>query len=172
MCQAFSRLFRRGWLPLSFLRGKELVVLGLGGLLVVWALGLGATLWNLPSQPHGQPLGNPSKFLPADLPSGRPPLLSIAWEVCHRSSLSSTLPHNQGEVIREGSCQNLEMPQKADAPVQYGFSYLPSIVRITPGSVHLVLSCCNVCPRLSTRHPRLYLYRSSVLALQDSLGRM
>ena len=28
-----------GWLHLSFLRGKKLVVLGLGGLLVVWALG-------------------------------------------------------------------------------------------------------------------------------------
>ena len=31
--------FRRGWLPLSFLKGKKLVVLDLGGLLVVLVLG-------------------------------------------------------------------------------------------------------------------------------------
>ena len=39
MCQAHSRLFQEGLVTLSFLRGKKLVVLGLGEPSVVWVLG-------------------------------------------------------------------------------------------------------------------------------------
>ena len=38
-----------------------------------------------------------SKFLPADPPSGRPPLLSVAWEVSHRSGLSFNSATQSGE---------------------------------------------------------------------------
>ena len=48
-----------------------------------------------------QPLGNLNKFLPADPPSGRLPLLSVTLGACHKSSPSLTLPLDQGESIWE-----------------------------------------------------------------------
>ena len=100
MHQMHSGLFfGMGWLPLSFLRGKKLVALGLGGVSVAW--GPRATTWSLPSWLLGQPLGSLIKPLPADQPSGRLPSLSVAWEACHKSGLSSTLPLNWGESSQE-----------------------------------------------------------------------
>ena len=88
--------FKSGWLPLSFLRGKKLVVLGLGGHQQFGFWSFGATLSNLPSQAPWQPLGNLSMFSLVDLPSGRLPLLLITWKVCHRNDPSSAPPHNLG----------------------------------------------------------------------------
>ena len=70
--------FKSGWLLLSFLKGKKLVVLGLGGHQQLGFWNFGATLSNLPSQPPWWPLGNLNMFSPVDPPSGRLPLLSIA----------------------------------------------------------------------------------------------
>ena len=36
LCHTYSRFLKGGWLPLSFLRGKKLLVLGLDELLAVW----------------------------------------------------------------------------------------------------------------------------------------
>ena len=89
--------FKSGWLPLSFPKGKKLVVLGLGGhqQFGFWCLGI--TLLNLPSQPPWQPLGNLSMFSCVDPPSGRLTSLSITWELCHGSDPSSDPPLNLGE---------------------------------------------------------------------------
>ena len=110
---------------------------------------------------------------PVDPPLGRLPSLSIAWEVCHKSNLSSTLPYNLG-----GNGQGRKQLKPGDAlkgkcPSPALFPYLPSIIGIAPGSAHQVLShCYSIHPRLPTHHPRLYLYWSSVLTLWDSLARI
>ena len=135
--------------------------------------GLGATPWSLPSQPLRQPLGSQNKSLLAGLPSDRPPLLLVAWGVCHKSSLSLTLPLDQGE-----SSQERKQPEPGDVlkgrcPSLIQFLCLPSIIGIAPGSVHPMLShYYNACPRFSTHHPRLYLYQSSALTHQGSLARI
>ena len=166
-------LFRSGWLPLSFLRGKKLVVLGLGGPSAVWVLEPWGNSIESSSQPPRWPLGSLNMFSPADPPLGSLPSLSITWEVCHRSILSLTLPHDLGEhsqgrkQLKPGDALKGQMPQSTLFP------YLPSIIGIAPGSAHQALSCCySVHPRLSTHCPRLYPYQSSVLTLQDSLARI
>ena len=130
-------------------------------------------LYSLLSWPPRWPLGSLHKFLPANPPSGRLPLLSITWEVCHKSSLPLTLPLNQGEsdqgrkLLKPGDASKDRCP----SPIQ--FPYLTSVLGIAPGSVCLMLSrCCNVHPRLSTHHPRLYLYLSSTLTCQDNLAKI
>ena len=124
--------------------------MGFEALSVVWAL---------------RPLGSSieSSFFPADLPSGRPPLLLHAWGVCHKSGLSLTLLLNQGEngqgrkqlkpgdVLRDGHPN----PKQSLCP--------PSLTSITPGLVHPMPShYYNVHPRLSTHHPALHPYQSSI----------
>ena len=56
-----------------------------------------AAPWNLLSPLPGHPLGSQSKSLPVGPPSGRPPLLSVAWGAYHKSGLSLTLLLNQGK---------------------------------------------------------------------------
>ena len=110
---------------------------------------------------------------PADTPLGRLASLSITWEVCCRSDLSSTLPHDLGgndwgrKWLKPGDAL------KGKCPSLRLFLYPPFIIGIAPGSVHQVLShCYSVGPRLSTHHPRLYPYWSSILTLWDSLARI
>ena len=109
-------------------------------------------------------------FSPADPPYGRLPLHLITWEVSHRSGFSSTLPHNLGENdqgrkwLKPGDA----LKGKCCSPTL--FPYPSSIIGIAPGSAHQALShCYSVHPRLPTHLPGLYLYQSSILALQDSL---
>ena len=112
-------------------------------------------------------------FSPVDLPSSRLPSLLIAWEVCHRSGLSSTLPHNLGENNQGRKWLKPGDALKGKCPSPTLFPNLPSIIGIVPGSVHQVLlHCYNVHPRLSTYRPRLHPYQSSILALQDILARI
>ena len=89
--------FKSGWLPLSFLKGKKLVVLGLGGHQQFGFWSFEATLIESSFSASWWPLGNLNMFSPVDPPSGRLPLLSITWEVCCRIDPSSALPHNLGE---------------------------------------------------------------------------
>ena len=110
---------------------------------------------------------------PVGLPLGRLPLLLITWEVCHRSDPSSTLPHNLGENGQGRKQLKLVNALKGKCPSPTWFPYLPSIIGIAPDSVHQALShCYSVHPKLSTHHPRLYLYQSSILTLQDNLARI
>ena len=102
--------FWSGWLPLSFLGGKKLVVLGLGGHQQFGFWSLRATLSNLPFQPPWQPLDSPSMSSPVDPPSGRLPLLLTVWEVCHKSDPSSTLLPDLGESNQGRKQLNLKMP--------------------------------------------------------------
>ena len=163
--------FESGWLPLSFLKGKKLVVLGLGGHQQFGFWSFGATLLNLPSQPPWWPLGNLSMFSPVDLPSGRLPLLSIAWEVHHRSNPSSALPLNLGENGQGRKLLKLVNALRGECPSPTQFPYQPYVIGIVPDSAHQVLShCCSVHPKSSTHCPRLYPYQSSVPTLQDSLA--
>ena len=162
-----------GWLPMSFLKGKKLVVFGLGGLSVVLVLGPWGNSIESSFSASWVALGNLSKFLPADPPSGRLPSLSIAWEVCHKSDLPLTLPLNQGESNQGSKPLKPGDALKDGCPKPIQFPYLPSIVGIAPGSVCLMLShCCNVHPRLTTHHPRLYPYWSSTLTCQDNLAKI
>ena len=174
-CAKCTAGFFQEWLvTLRFPQGQETGSPQFGGTissLGFW--GLRATLSNLPSQPPWQPLGSLSMSSPADLPSGRLPLLLITGEVCHRSNLSSTPPHNLGENnqgrkwLKPGDALKGKCPSLTPSP------YLPFVIRIAPGSAHQVLSCCyNVHPRLSTHHPRLYPYQSSISTLWDSLARL
>ena len=93
-------LFWSGWLPLHFLRWKKLVVLGSGGHQQFGFWNPGATLLNLLSEVPWWPLGSLHMSSPADLPSGRLPLLLIIWVVHHRSDPSSMIC---GKAIREES---------------------------------------------------------------------
>ena len=121
----------------------------------------------------GWPLGSLNKSLPADLPSGRLPLLLVTWGSHHKSSPSVTLPLNQGE-----SGQGRKQPEPGDvskdghySPIQ--FLCLPSVVGIAPDSVCSTLSYYyNVLPGLSTHHPKLYPYWSSALTHQGSLAKI
>ena len=91
MSQTHCWPFGGGLVALEFLQGEET------GSSQFWSivsrLGSRASgqLNRIFSPLPGQPLGNQITFLPADLPSGRPPLLLSTWEVCHRSGLSLTL---------------------------------------------------------------------------------
>ena len=102
--------FESGWLPLSFLKGKKLVVLGLGGHQQFGFWSFEVTLSSLPSQSPWWPLGSPNMFSPVDPPSGRLPSLLIAWEVNHKSNPSSAPPHNLGE---NGQGRKLLIPVNA-----------------------------------------------------------
>ena len=165
--------FGSSWLPLSFLRGKKLVVLGLGDHQQFGFWSFGATLLNLPSQPPWQPLDNLSMSSPVDPLSGRLPSLLIAWEVCHRSNPSSTLPHNLGGNGQGRKKLQLVNALKGEHPSLTWFLCLPSIIGIAPDSAHqALLHCYSVHPRLSTHRPRLYPYQSSAPTLQDSLARI
>ena len=165
--------FGSGWLPLSFLRGKKLVVLGLGDHQQFGFWSFEATLSNLPSQPPWWPLGSLSMSSPVGPPLGRLPSLLITWEVCRRSDPSSTLPHDLGENSQGRKRLKLVNTLKGECPSPTWFPCLPSIIGIAPDSLHQVLShCYSVHPRLSTHHPRLYPYQSSILTLQDSLARI
>ena len=171
MCRMHSRLYRDGLVALEFSQGEETGSPWFGrsiGCLNPGALG----------QLHGVlllrwPLGSLNKSLPADLPSGWLPLLSVAWEDHHKSDLSLTLPLNWGESI----CKR-KQPIPGDVlrdrhPSLIQFLCLPSIVGIAPDSVHPMLSCYySACPRLSTHHPRLYPYQSSTLIHQGSLAKI
>ena len=96
MCQVDCRLFRKWLVTLKFPQGKKLVVLGLRGHQQFGFWSFGATLSNLPFQPPWWSLSSLSMSSPVGPPLGRLPLLLIAWEVCHRSNPSSTLPHDLG----------------------------------------------------------------------------
>ena len=163
--------FKSGWLPLSFLKGKKLVVLGLGG---HWQFGFwnfGTTLLKLHSLSPWWPLGYLSMSSPVDLPSGRLPLLSIIWEVHHKSNHSSALPVNPEENSLGRKLLKLVYALTGECPSPTQFPYQPSIIRIVPDSVHqALLHCCNVHLKLSTHHPRFYPYQSSVPTPQDSLA--
>ena len=108
---------------------------------------------------------------PVDLPSGRLPLLLIAWEVCHRSNPSSALPHDLGENNQGRKQLELEDASKGECPSPTLSPYPPSVIGIAPDSAHQALShCYSVHPRLSIHHQSLYLYWSSILTLWDSLA--
>ena len=166
-------IFELGWLPLSFLIEKKLVALGLEEHQLPESWGLRETPWSLPSWLLGWPLGSQNKSLLVGLPLDRPPSLLVARGVCHKSSLSLTLPFNQGE-----SSQERKWPESGDVlkgrhPSPIWFLCVPSVIGIAPGSVCPKLShYYNVHPRLSTHHPRLYHYQSSTLTHQGSLTKI
>ena len=171
MCQANSRLFQKWLVTLEFPQGKKLVVLGLGGHQQFGFWSFWATLLNLPSQTPWWPLGNLHMFSPVDLPLGRLPSLLITWEVCHRSDPSLALPLNPGENGQGRKLLKLVNALKGKCPSLTQFPYLPSVIGIAPDSAHQVLSqYYSVHPKLSTHHPRLYPYQSSIPTLQDSLA--
>ena len=153
MCQADSRLFQKWLVILKFPQGEKLVVLGLVG--------------------HQQFGFWSSWATPSNLPSSRLPSLLIAWEIHCRSSPSSNLPHSLGESSQVRKQLKLVSALKGECPSPTWFPYPPSIIGITPDSAHQALShCYSFHPRLSTHRPRLYLYQSSVLTLQDNLARI
>ena len=165
--------FRRGWLPFSFLRGKKLVVLSLRGTIGSLDSGALRQLYRifLLSLPGGPQVVWVCSYLWTHLQINYHHL--IAWEVCHRSSLSSTLQHNLGENDQGRKWLKPGDALKGECPSPTLFPYLPSVIGIAPGSAHQALShCYSVHLRLSTHCPRLYPYWSSVLALQDSLARI
>ena len=165
--------FESGWLPLSFLKGKKLVALGLGGHQPFGFWSFRATLSNLPYQPPWWPLGNLNMFSPVDLPSGRLPSLLITWEVHSRSDPSSALPHDMGENGQGRKLLILANALRHEHPSLTWFPYQPSIIGIVPGSACQVLShCYNVHPKSSAHHPRLCQYQSSIPTLQDSFARI
>ena len=165
--------FKSGWLPFSFLKRKKLVVLGLGGHEQFGFWNFRATVLNLPSQPPWWPLGNLNMFSPVDLPSGRLPSLSIAWEVHCRSNPSSAPPHNLGENSQGRKLLVLINALRGKCPSPTKFPCQPSIIEIVFDSACQVLShCYNVHPRSSTHHPRLCQYQSSILTLQDTPARI
>ena len=165
--------FKSGWLPLSFLKGKKLVVLGLGGHQQFWFWNFRATLLNLPSQPPWWPSGNLNMFSPVDPPSGRLPSLSITWEVHCRSNPSLSPPHDLGE---NGQGRKLLVPVNAlrgICPSLKQFPYQPSIIGIVLDSAcQVLLHCYNVHPKSSAHHLRLCQYQSSIPTLQDNLARI
>ena len=164
-------IFRMGWLPLSFLRGKKLVALGLGGVSVAWSLG--ATPWILPSWLLRWPLCSLNKSLPVDPPLGRLPSLSVTWGACHKKQSLFTSATWSGESGQERKKPEPGVVLKGALPSLIQFLCLPSVIGITPGSVHPMLShYYSVRPRLWTHHSRLYLYQSSTLTCQGSLAKI
>ena len=133
----YSVLFQEGLVALEIPQGEETSSPWFGRIISSLSSGALRQLYRVFfSWPLRWPLGNLSKFLPVDPPSGRLPLLSITWEVCHKSGLSLTLLLNQGE-----SNQGRKLLKLGDAskdrhhrPIQ--FPYLPSIVDHTT-----VVSC-------------------------------
>ena len=162
-----------GWLPLSFLKGKMLVVLSLDGPLATWTWSFVTTLLNLPSWSPWWPSGNLNTFSPVDPPSGRLPLLLIAWKVHHRSNPSWVLLHDLGENSQERKLLMLANTLRGGCPSLTQFPYQPSIIGIVLDLVHQVLSrCYNIHPKLSAHHLRLCQYQSFGPILQDNLARI
>ena len=112
-------------------------------------------------------------FSPVDLPSGRLPLLLIAWEVCHKSNLSSVPLHDLGENGQERKLLILANALRGRHPSPTQFPYQPSIIGIVLDLAHQALShCYNVHAKLSACRLRLCQYQSSVPTLQDKLSRI
>ena len=112
-------------------------------------------------------------FSPMDPPSGRLPLLLIAWEVCHRSDPSLASLHDLGKNGQGRKLLILVNALRGECPSPTWFPYQPSIIEIVLDSVHQVLSYCyNVHPKLSAHHLRLCQYQSSIPTLQDNLARI
>ena len=173
MCQVDCRLFWKWLVTPKFSQEKKLVFLGLRGLQQLGFWSFRALQSNLPSQPPWWPLGNLSMSSPVDPPSGRLPSLLIAWEVCHRSDPSLTLPLGLGENNQWRKWLKLVNASKGECPSPTWFPYPQSIIGIAPDSVHQALShCYSVHSKLSAHCPRLYPYQNSILTLQDSLARI
>ena len=112
-------------------------------------------------------------FSPVGPTSGRLPSLLIAWEFCHRSNPSLTLPLNLGQNGQGRKWLKLVNALKGECPSLTQFPYLPFIIGIAPDSAYQVLShCYSVHPKSSTHCPRLYPYQNSILTLKDSLARI
>ena len=173
MHQMHSWHFQDGLVALEFPQGEET------GSPWFWRI-IGCLSPWAPGQLHGifflsfsgWPLGSQNKSLPVGPPSGRPPLLLVAWGAHHKSSPSLTLPLNQGE-----SSQGRKQLEPGDVlkdrhPSLIQFLCPPSIVGIAPDLVHPTLShYYSVHLRLSTHHPKLYPYWSSALTHQGSLAK-
>ena len=128
---------------------------------------------NLLSWPPWQPKGNWNMFLPVILPSGRPPSLSVTWEIHHRSDPSSVLLLYLGESGGERKLLVFANALKGGRPSPILFPYQPSIVGIVLDLVHPVPShCYNVHPESSAHCPNLCQYQSFVPALQHSLKKI
>ena len=130
----------------------------------------GRTLLNLLSQPPWWPLGSLNTFSPVVPPSGRLPLLSIAWEVCHRSNPSSGLLHSLGESSLERKQLIFTNALRGKCPSLTQFLYWPFVIGIVLDLVHQVPShYYNVCPKLSAHHPKWYQVQNFIPVLQDNL---
>ena len=165
--------FRRGWLPSSFLMGKKLVILDLGRPSAVWVLGPWGSSIESSLSASLAALGSLSMSSPADLPSGRLPLLLITWEVCHRSDPSSTLPHDLGENDQGKKWLKPGVALKGKHPSPTLIPYPPSIIGIAPGSAHQALSHCYKFIQYCQHIIQCYihtrpLYQFSGIALQGS----
>ena len=109
-------------------------------------------------------------FSPAVLPLGRLPLLSVTWEVHHRSIPSSVPLHIAGESGLERKLLIFASALKGGLPSLTQFLYQPSAIEIVPDLVHQVPShCYNVHPESLAHHPRLYQCWNFELVLQGSL---
>ena len=106
------------------------------------------------------------------LPSGRLPLLSIAWEVHHRSNPSSIPLCNLGESSLERKLLIFANTLRGRHPSPIQFLYQPSLIGIVLDSAHQAPShCYNIHPKLSTHHLGLCQYQNLIPVLQDNLAR-
>ena len=112
-------------------------------------------------------------FLPVALPSGKPPSLSVTWEVHRRSDPSSVLLLYLGESSLERKLLVFANALKGGIPSLVLFPYQPSIIGIVLGLVHPTPShCYNVHPESSPHHLKLCQCQSFIPALLDSLAKI
>ena len=173
MCQSDSGLFLKWLVTFKFSQGEKASSPWFGGPSAAWVLELWGNAIKSSFSASLAAIGNLSMSSPVDPPSDRIPLLLIAWEVCHRSNLSLTLPLDLGENSQGRKLLKLVNALKGKCPSLTWFPYSPFIIGIAPDSAHQVLlHCYSFHPKSSTHHPRLYPYQNSILTLQDSLARI
>ena len=88
-------------------------------------------------------------------PSGKLPLLSVAWEVHHRSDPSSVPLLYLGGSGLERKLLIFANALKGGCLILTQFLYWPSVIGIVLDLAHQVPShCYNVHPKSSAHHPR------------------
>ena len=163
-----------GWLPLSFLNRKKLVVLGLDGPSAVLDSGTLRQLHQIffLSLPGGPKVIWICSHLWSHLQVGYHHL-PIAWEVCHRSNFSSAPLHDLGESSLERKVPIFANALRGRCPSPIQFLYQPSVIGIVLDLVHQAPShCFNIHPKSSAHHPRLCQYQNCIPVLQDNLARI
>ena len=114
-------------------------------------------------------------FLPVVLPSGRPPSLSVTWEVHCRSNPSSVPLLYLGKSGLERKLLVFANAVKGGLSSPILFPYQPSVIGIVLYLAHPTPShCYSVHPESSTHHPTYIsaraLHQLYQIALQRSNG--